>query len=59
MFHMPRAVHQTSHSTFQPDLSAHMLGVPKSRVRFPWFLFAITLGTLLALAVLAVSNLMF
>jgi hypothetical protein len=59
MFYMPRAVHQPSHSIFQPDLPAHMLGVPKSRPRFDWFLFAITVGTLLALAVLAVSNLIF
>jgi len=56
---MPRAAHQPTHSIFQPDLSAHMLGVPKSRPRFDWFLFAITVGTLLALAVSVVSNLIF
>jgi len=56
---MLRASHQPTHSIFQPDLSAHMLGVPKSRPRFDWFLFAITVGTLLALAVSVVSNLIF
>ena len=59
MFHMPRAVHQPSHSIFQPDLSAHMLGVPKSRPRFNWFLLAIVAGALLAFAVCAITNLIF
>jgi len=42
---------------FQPDLSAHMLRVPKSRPRFDWFLFAIVAGALLAFAVFAIANL--
>jgi hypothetical protein len=56
---MPRAAHQPTHSIFQPDLSAHMLGVPKSRLRFDWFLFAIAAGALLALVVFSISNLIF
>jgi hypothetical protein len=59
MFHMTRAVHQPSRSIFQPDLSAHMLGVPKSRPRFDWFLLAIVAGALLALVVFSISNLIF
>jgi hypothetical protein len=59
MFHMSRAVHQPSHSIFQQDLSAHMLGVPKSRRRFDWFLLAIVAGALLAFAVFAIANLIF
>jgi hypothetical protein len=59
MFHMTRAVHQLSHSIFQPDLSAHMLDVPKSRPRFDWFLLAIVAGAVLALAVFAIANLIF
>jgi hypothetical protein len=59
MFHMPRAVHQPSHSIFQPDLSAHMLGVPKSRPRFDGFLLAIVAGALLAFAVCAIANVIF
>jgi hypothetical protein len=56
---MPRAVHQPSQTIFQPDLSQHMLGVPKARPRFDWFLFAIVVGTLLALVVIAVSDSIF
>jgi hypothetical protein len=56
---MSRAVHQPSHSIFQQDLSAHMLGVPKSRRRFDWFLLAIVAGALLAFAVFAIANLIF
>jgi hypothetical protein len=59
MFHMTRAIHQPSHSIFQPDLSAHMMGVPKSRPRFDWFLLAIVAGALLALVVFSISNLIF
>jgi hypothetical protein len=59
MSHMPRAVHQPSQTIFQPDLSQHMLGVPKARPRFDWFLFAIVVGTLLALVVIAVSDSIF
>jgi hypothetical protein len=59
MPHMPRAAHQPSESIFQPDLSEHMLGVPKVRPRFDWFLFAIVVGTLLALGVITLSNVMF
>jgi hypothetical protein len=56
---MPRAVHQPSHSIFQPDLSVHMLGVPKSRPRFDWFLLAIVAGALLAFAVFEIANSIF
>jgi hypothetical protein len=55
---MPRVIHQPSESIFQPDLSEYMLEVPKRRPRFDWFLFAIAVGTLLALAVLAISSLL-
>jgi hypothetical protein len=54
---MPRVTDQRSESIFQPDLSEYMLEVPKPRPRFDWFLFAIAAGTLLALAVLAISSL--
>jgi hypothetical protein len=59
MPHMPRAAHQPSESIFQPDLSEHMLGVPKVRPRFDWFLFAIVVGALLALGVITLSNAIF
>jgi hypothetical protein len=36
-----------------------MLGVPKRRPRFDWFLFAIAAGALLALVVFSISNLIF
>jgi hypothetical protein len=36
-----------------------MLGVPKARPRFDWFLFAIVVGTFLALVVIAVSDSIF
>jgi hypothetical protein len=53
---MPRATHVRLHPQFPPDLSEHMLGVPKRRPRFDWFLFAIAAGTLLALIVMLISN---
>jgi hypothetical protein len=59
MSYMPRAVHQPAQSIFQPDLSEHMLGVPKVRPRFDWFLFAIVVGTLLALGVITLCNVIF
>lgn len=59
MSYMPRAVHEPAQSIFQPDLSEHMLGVPKGRQRFDWFLFAIVVGALLALGVVTLSNAIF
>jgi hypothetical protein len=59
MLHMPRVAHPPSKSIFQPNLSEHMLGVPKVRPRFDWFLFAIVVGTLLALGVVTLSNAIF
>ena len=59
MPHMARAAPQPSESIFQPDVSEHMLGVPKARPRFDWFLFAIVVGTLLALGVITLSNVIF
>jgi hypothetical protein len=55
---MPRFIHQPSESIFQSDLSEYLLEVPKRRPRFDWLLLAIALGTLLALAVLAISRLL-
>jgi|BogFormECP03_OM2_1039629.scaffolds.fasta_scaffold02503_3 hypothetical protein len=55
---MRHAIHHASESIFQPDLSEYMLEVPKRRPRFDWFLFAIVVGTLPALAALAVSSLL-
>jgi hypothetical protein len=56
---MPRAAHQPAQSIFPADLSEHMLGAPKARPRFDWFLFAIVVGTLLALGVITLSNVIF
>jgi hypothetical protein len=56
---MSRAEHQPTHSIFQPDLSVHMLEVPKRRPQFDWFLFAIAAGAVLALVVFSISNLIF
>jgi hypothetical protein len=56
---MPRAAHQRSQSIFPADLSEHMLEVPKVRPRFDWFLFAIVVGTLLALGVITLTNVIF
>jgi hypothetical protein len=56
---MPRAARQPSQSIFPADLSEHMLGVPKVRPRFDWFLFAIVVGTLLALGVITLTNVIF
>ncbi len=47
-----------SHS-FPPDLSHHILGVPKSRPRFDWILIAIAAGALLAFVVSTSGNLIF
>ncbi|MGD0404000.1 MAG: hypothetical protein ABSB66_12485 [Candidatus Acidiferrales bacterium] len=44
----------------QPDPSVHMLGIPKSRPKFrTWFVLAILTGTVLALALILVGNLIF
>ena len=59
MSDMQRVTHQPSPTIFQPDHSQHMLGVPKARPRFDWFLFAIVVGTFLALVVVAVSDSIF
>jgi hypothetical protein len=49
---MPLATQLRSQIAFQPDLSVHMLGLPRPRLRFDWFLFAVAAGTLLAVIVL-------
>jgi hypothetical protein len=36
-----------------------MLGLPRPRPRFDWFLFAVAAGTLLAAIVLVISDLIF
>lgn len=59
IFHMAHAAHRTSHTAFRPDLSEYLLGAPKRRPRFDWFLFAIAAGTLLALVVFSIANLIF
>jgi hypothetical protein len=56
---MQRAAHQPTHPIFPPDVSAHMLEVPRRRPRFDWILFAIAAGVVVALVVLAISNLVF
>jgi len=57
---MPHATNRSLSHSFPPDLSQHMLGLPTSRPRFlTWFLFAVIAGTLLALSVVAVGNLIF
>jgi hypothetical protein len=49
-----------SHRFEQPDLSEYVLGLPKSRPQFwSWMFVAIVAGTLLALALFAISNLIF
>jgi hypothetical protein len=44
---------------FPPDVSEYMLGLPKPRPRFDWFLFAIAAGALLALIVMVLSSFIF
>ncbi|HJZ51660.1 MAG TPA: hypothetical protein VJ228_05655 [Candidatus Acidoferrales bacterium] len=56
---MPRATQLRSQIAFQPDPSVHMLGLPRPRPRFDWFLFAVAAGTLLAVIVLVISDLIF
>ncbi|MGA2900351.1 MAG: hypothetical protein ABSF40_08995 [Candidatus Acidiferrales bacterium] len=44
----------------QPDLSMHMLGMPKSRPQFrTWMLLAVLTGAVLALAIVVIGNLIF
>ncbi|HXN98074.1 MAG TPA: hypothetical protein VN881_03315 [Candidatus Acidoferrales bacterium] len=44
----------------QPDVSIHMLGMPKSRPQLrTWLLLAILTGTVLALALVLVGNFIF
>ncbi len=54
---VPRATHLRPEIPFQPDPSVHMLGLPRPRPRFDWFLFAVAAGTLLAVIVLVISDL--
>jgi hypothetical protein len=56
---MPRATQLRSQIAFQPDPSVHMLGLPRPRPRFDWFLFAVAAETLLAVIVLVISDLIF
>ena len=59
---MSRGIHQRvpSHRFEQPDLSEYMLGLSKSRPQFwSWMFVAIAAGILLALALFAISNLIF
>jgi hypothetical protein len=56
---MPRTAQVSSQSIFQSDLSAHMLGVSKARLRFDWYLLAIVAGALLAFAITAITNALF
>lgn len=56
---MSRATHVRSQLPFPPDVSEYMLGLPKARPRFDWFLFAIAAGALLALVVMVLSSFIF
>jgi hypothetical protein len=56
---MPRATQLRSQIDFQSDPSVHMLGLPRPRPRFDWFLFAVAAGTLLAVIVLVISDFIF
>lgn len=51
--------HEQSRPIFPPDCSEYMLEVPKRRLRFDWFLFAIAIGTLLAFGVFVIANTVF
>jgi hypothetical protein len=59
MLQMPRTAHHPSHPIFQEDFSEYMLEVPRRRLRFDWFLFAIVAGVILALAIFTAANLIF
>jgi hypothetical protein len=59
---MSRVIQQRapSHRFEQPGLSEYVLGLPKSRPQFwSWMFVAIVAGTVLALALFAISNLIF
>jgi hypothetical protein len=59
---MPNAIHRrfSSYSFDQHDFPSHMLGLSSPRPRFRnWFFIAVAAGTLLALALLAISSLIF
>jgi hypothetical protein len=56
---MPRTAHHPSHPIFPEDFSEYMLEVPRRRLRFDWFLFAIVAGVILALAIFTAANLIF
>jgi hypothetical protein len=57
--HMARATHHPSHPIFPEDFSEYLLEVPRRRLRFDWFLFAIVAGIILALAIFTVANVIF
>jgi hypothetical protein len=59
MPHETRHRHKAS-ALDETDTSIYMLGLPQSRPRFGnWFVFAILTGTLLALALVVLGNLIF
>lgn len=59
MAHESRHRHQASYSD-QSDVSMHMLGMPKSRPHLrTWLLLAILSGTVLALALCLIGNMIF
>ena len=62
MAHQLRHRHRSDYVDYfdQPDVSMHMLGMPKSRPQLrTWLLLAILTGTVLALALCLVGNLIF
>lgn len=49
-----------SYRFYQPDLSEYLLGLPKSHPQLrSWIFVAVAAGTLLALVLLAILNLIF
>jgi hypothetical protein len=56
---MAHTTHHSSQSLFPQDVSEYLLEVPRRRLRFDWFLLAIAVGTLLALGVFTIANLVF
>ena len=62
MAHQLRHRHHADYAEYfdQPDVSMHMLGMPKSRPQLrTWLLLAILSGTVLALALCLIGNLIF
>lgn len=59
---MDHEIRHREHANYfdQSDISMHMLGMPKSRPQFrTWLLLAILTGTVLALALVLVGNMIF